>query len=273
MSSAFSIARYLARFQSPGGRAVRIARFLRSGHLRPKKFSVPRVGNQRVMPRMFRRGYGLGLYRRKRRNMRKRVYRKKTQNKVHSYIRWCDKDSTYVTSELGPNSISETLADQHLTYQFKLDNIVNPSDFTNLYDQYKINKIQLFLEPTANQTGAPVNNPVQRKLAVVHDYTDATPLASEDNYLEYSNCKRYNAIRNNAIKITLYPKIKNVVENVGGQTNAYTTMNSNRVWLDCDNDEVPHFGLKIFVPANISSNASPLFRVRAKFWLSFRNSK
>lgn len=227
------------------------------------------------MPRLFRRGYGLGgMFRRKRRGMRKRVgYRKKTQNKVHTYIRWADKDSTYVTPELGPNQIVETGLNQNLTYQFKLDNVVNPSDFTNLYDQYRINKIQLFLEPTANQINQPVALPVQRKICVVHDYTDAFPLTQEDDYLEYSNCKRYNSIRNNAIKLTLYPKIKNVVENVGGSANAYTSMNSNRVWLDIQEDEVPHFGLKVFIPANISQVGSLVFRVRAKFWLSLRQSK
>ena len=200
---------------------------------------------------MFRRGYGVGgMMRRRRRRGGRRVYRKKTQNKVHTFVRWCDKDAVYTTAELGPNSIVSKATVQNLTYQFKLDDVVNPSDFTNLYDSYKINKIQLFLEPTANQTQTPTNYPVQRKIAVVHDYTDAFPLTQEDDYLEYSNCKRYNIVRNNAIKITLFPKIKNIIENVSGGANAYTTMSSNKVWLDMANDEVPHFGLKIFIPAS-----------------------
>lgn len=226
------------------------------------------------MPRMFRRGYGVGGVLRRRRRRARRVYRKKTQNKVHTFVRWCDKDATYVTAELGPNSILSKATDQNLTYQFKLDNVVNPQDFTNLYDSYKINKIQLFLEPTANQTNTPVNYPVQRKIAVVHDYTDANPLTQEDDYLEYANCKRYNIVRNNAIKITLFPKIKNIIENVDGAATAYTSLSSNKVWLDMDNDEVPHFGLKIFVPASVlGSNEDQIFRVRAKYWISCKNSK
>lgn len=228
------------------------------------------------MPRMFRRGYGVGGMIRRRRRRGRRVYRKKTQNKVHSFVRMCDKDSVYVTSALGPNQISETGANQHLTYQFKFDNLVNPSDFTNLYDMYKINKIQLMLEPEWTSNGQFYNNlNIQnRKLRVVHDYTDATPLTDEDQYLEYANCKSYSPLRN--IKITLYPKIKNIIENVNGGATAYTTMSSNKAWLDMDNDEVPHFGLKIFVPANISNTAEvpvSLFRVRAKFWFSCKNSK
>jgi len=273
---------FAVRFASTLGRAMvrpgpRIARVVRRPfRFKPKLKSIPLSDLQKVMPRMFRRGYGVGgmLRRRRRRAGGRRIYRKKTQNRVHSFVRWCDKDSVYVTSALGPNYISETLADQHLTYQFKLDNVVNPSDFTNLYDSYKINKIQLFLEPLSNQTAYPSpGRPIQKKLRVVHDYTDATPLTNEDDYLEYSNCKSYNAIRNNAIKITLYPKIKNIIENVGGGANAYTTLSSNKVWLDMDSDEVPHFGLKIFVPGNIMNETNGLFNVRAKFWISCKNSK
>lgn len=234
-------------------------------------YGLARFG-ARYIPRLYR-----GLRRLARpRVLRRRprvMRRKKTQNKIHSFVRWCDKDAVYTTAELGPNSIVSKAVVQNLTYQFKLDDVVNPTDFTNLYDSYKINKIQLFLEPTMNQTSSPATWPVQRKIAVVHDYTDAMPLTQEDDYLEYANCKRYNIVRNNAIKLTLYPKIKNIIENKDGGANAYTTLSSNKVWLDMDNDEVPHFGLKIFIPASVSVNDDQLFRVRAKYWLSCKNSK
>jgi len=212
----------------------------------------------------------------KRRPIRRRVYRKKTQNKVHSYIRWADKDTQYPGSN-GPNSILETGSDHHLAYTFKLDNVTNPSDFTNLYDMYKINKVVLHLEPIATQSGLISNtgslNYQNRKLRVVHDYNDANLLTDEDQYLEYSNCKSYSPVGRRPIKITLYPKISNTVLDAGGAP-AYTAMNSGKVWLNIENDEVPHFGLKIFVPGGISNVVdSQLFRVRAKFHLSLKNSK
>ncbi len=223
------------------------------------------------MPRMFRRGYGLGVFRKKRRNRRRIGYRRKTQNKVHSYIRWADKDTLYPSST-GPNSINETGAIQNLAYSFKLDNVVNPSDFTNLYDMYKINKVVLHLEPVMNQTAFPVNAPTNRRIRVVHDYNDNNPLTQEDDYLEYSNCKSYSSVRGAPIRITLYPKINNTVENSGG-TNAFTSIPSNKVWLNIADDEVPHFGLKIFIPAGIATSEALIFKVRAKFHLSFKNSK
>lgn len=209
----------------------------------------------------------------KRRPIRRRVYRKKTQNKVHSYIRWCDKDTQYPDSN-GPNVILETGATHNLAYTFKLDNVVNPSDFVNLYDMYRINKVTLYLESqnlaNANQYAAGMPS---KKIRVVHDYNDATPLTQEDDYLEYGNCKSYSTKRS-TIAITLYPKINNVVENVGGAASAYTSMNSNKVWLNIAEDEVPHFGLKIFIPSGLCTvNDTPLYRVRAKFHISLKNSK
>lgn len=233
------------------------------------------VDRTKFMPRLFRRGYGVGglVRRRPRRRFGRKVYRKKTQNKVHTYTRWCDKDTTYVTPQLGPNTIVETGAEQHLTYQFKLDNLSSPSDFTNLYDMYRINKIMLYLErqtpPNASQfmTGLP-----NKKIRVVHDYNDAAPLTDEDQYLQYSNCKSYSANKN--IAITLYPKINNAVENAGGSANAFTSMSSNRVWLSCEDDVVPHFGLKIFIPTKLAVTPDDIiYKVRAKMWLSFKNSK
>lgn len=196
---------------------------------------------------------------------------KKTQNKVHSFIRWGDKDTTY--GIYGPNAIAEAQADQHLTYQFSLSNVVNPTDFTNVYDMYKINKVVLTLEPIWNSNGDfSTNVNIQsRKLRVVHDYNDGDQLTQEDDYLEYSNCKSYSPIR--TANITLYPKLNNKIEDVN-DGDAFTSVNSNKVWLRTASTTVPHFGLKVFIPANIANiDEINLFRVRAKFHLSFKNSK
>jgi len=203
------------------------------------------------------------------------IRRKKTVNKIHSFVRWCDKDSLYPTAIQGPNIIANSLVDQHFGYSFKLDNVINPTDFTNLYDSYKINKITLYLERQLNQTGVtPGFNPSNKRIRVVHDYNDNNLLTNEDQYLEYANCKSYPIVGNGSVSITLYPKINNGVLNAGGGVNAFTSMASNKVWLNVDDDEVPHFGLKIFVPQLVTGTDGPqLFKVRAKYHISLKNSK
>lgn len=222
--------------------------------------------------RMTRRPMGLGLFRKKRFNRRCIGYKRKTQNKVHSFVRWADKDAQFGTNS-PQGIISETGSDQHQSYEFRLSNLVNVSDFSNLYDMYRINKIQLMLEPVFTSNGQFYNNlnVLSKKIRVVHDYNSNNVLTNEDDYLEYSNCKSYLATR--MIKITLYPKINNKVEgNLGAD--AYTSINSNKVWLDMGATNVPHQGLKVFIPEDISNvEQVPLFRVRAKYWISCKNSK
>lgn len=221
--------------------------------------------------RMTRRPMGLGMFRKKRYNRRRIGYKRKTQNKVHNFVRWCDKDTQYPDSS-GPSSIVETGVDQNLVYSFKLDNLVNPSDFTNLFDRYRINKVTLVLTRMRNSTGDGSASPYNRKIAVVWD-DDANPLTQEDNYLEYGNCKRYSIVGNGDIRLTLYPKISAPLLNAGGSNNAYQTIPSSKQWLKIEDDDVPHFGLKIFVPAGIAPVDYGLFIVRAKFHMSFKNSK
>jgi len=198
---------------------------------------------------------------------------RKTANKVHSFVRWCDKDTQFGSNSPSGGIISETGSDQHQAYEFRLSNLVNVSDFSNLYDSYKINKIQLMLEPVWQSNGSFVTslNIQSRKIRVVHDYNSGNVLANEDDYLEYSNCKSYSPLR--TIKITLYPKLNNKVEgNLG--TDAYTSIPSNKVWLDMGATNVPHFGLKVFIPEDIANvEQVPLFRVRAKYHISLKNSK
>lgn len=206
----------------------------------------------------------------RRRPIRRRRYVKKTANKVHTFVRWCDKDTTY--GDKGPNQILASPADQHLAYQFKLDNLSGVSDFVNLYDGYKINKIQLFLEPFWDQTFP--NGPSNLKMSVVHDYNDAFPLTNEDEYLEYGNCKRYFMTSKRGIRITLYPKINNVIENAAGAATGFTSLNSNRQFLNIATDEVPHFGIKMLIPGGAQApEGSLMFRVRAKYWVSMRGTK
>jgi len=235
-----------------------------SKRAKKKSSSIRTVGS---MPIYRRRKF----LRRRRKFMRRRV--KKTANKIHTFVRWCDKDTTY--GDNGPNTISETGNDQHLTYQFRLDNLTSVSDFTNLYDGYKINKVMLFLEPTFDQSQFTSTLPLfSRKIRVVHDYNDATPLSDEDEYLQYGNCKAYAPFSRYGIRITLYPKLNNVLENVGGIASAFSSMNSNRQFLNIATDQVPHFGVKVFIPSGLTTSENAvMFRVRAKMWVSMRGTK
>lgn len=70
---------------------------------------------------------------------------KKITNLVHRFVRWNDKDTSF-PGTTGPIVINAAPTDSNYSYSFNLRNLVNAVDFTSLYDQYRINKVTIFLE-------------------------------------------------------------------------------------------------------------------------------
>lgn len=205
----------------------------------------------------------------KRKPLRKQRRSRKLVNSIHRYIRFADVETVFSAS--GPNTIVAAAGAQHLGYSFDLKNVVNYNEFVALYDQYRINKVTLYLEPLYDQISN-LGGVTGQRLRIVHDYNDNVPLTTEDEYLEYSNCKSFFPFSKRVIKVVLYPKIGQEIMNVGGGL-SQSALSSNKVWLNTDYTEVPHFGVKIYVPPYPAAPATTIYKVRARFNLSFKNSK
>lgn len=133
----------------------------------------------------------------------------------------------------------------HGIYYFQAYSLPDWNDLKDVYDQYLVKKIIITFEPQYNGTNASAVPPYQRWMRVVHDYNDATTLGSENEYLEYGNCKSYNLTSNKLIRVTLYPKIQNIVS-TANSTSAGKV--SNPGWLNTSADDVPMYGIKFFLP-------------------------
>jgi len=169
------------------------------------------------------------------------------------------------------SAIAETGSDQHLAYQFNLDQLQEESEFQNLYDSYRIKKIILNLEPQFSGTNTKDVAPYQKWIRVVHDYDDVTPLTSQNQYLEYAGCKSHLAATSRIIRIPLYPKIQVINQTSGGSGNV--TRPVAPAWIPTASDQVDHLGLKIFVPTLGLSQGYGIFNVRATFVVQCKNSK
>lgn len=201
-----------------------------------------------------------------------RQYPKRITDHIHRYVRWAATEQNFPDAS-GPAIIAAQNTNQNLSYSFKLRNVVNAVDFTSLYDLYRINKITIYLEPFNNLTGdSVVIQPQNIRIRVVHDYNDNNVLTSENDYLEYSNCKSYQIVTGKVQKIVLYPKVAQIIENVGG-SQGFNAFASNKVWLNTVDDQVPHFGIKMFIPGYVAPPNQNIMNVRVKFDMSFKNSK
>lgn len=159
-------------------------------------------------------------------------------------------------------------------FSFALGNLPNYTDFTNLFDFYKILKIVVRFEPTftdvnlSSEIAAPglLNN--VKHYRVVHDFNDDTPPASETELFQYSNLKSHAA--NCPFEVVLYPKVAQPV--YSGVLAGYQAAPPS--WCDSAYVNVVHYGLKMWVPGmgNIAQGAL-MCRVIPTFYVALKNPK
>lgn len=184
-------------------------------------------------------------------------------NRLKNPIHWFKK-------QVDSGLVLSTAANQHLGYQFTFNGLEEYKEMTELYDQYLIKKIVLTFEPLFQAANSTSGVPRQSWMRIVHDYDDVTPLTSEDQYLDYTNCKSRLMNGSRPISVVLYPKVLKPSLEVGG-TPVYSGAKSG--WISTDFDNVAHLGIKVFIPDNGTPNGYGLFKVRTTYHIAFKNSR
>lgn len=198
-----------------------------------------------------------------------------TSNLYHSFTRRCDVDQldvTVDTSIAGATYLSKA-------YVFKLDDLPNYTEFTTLFDSYRINKVVLYFSFTGNTNGmydTYFRNMLPEMLYCIDDDDDTAPTADTSGWeqLQQYSRSRFIQIGNrgkSTYTIVIYPSILGMAYNTS-ITTAY--MPIRRRFIDCDNEKVPHYGLKwmVRIPRiTIGGNECKLaVNVGAKYYLTCR---
>lgn len=168
-------------------------------------------------------------------------YKRIQQFGTHSFTR-NTRPITYsldTTTNWVPNSLT-----------FQLSDVINVSDFTNLFDQFRIDKVVLTLRwsprastytSTNNMAATGIYNPV---LYYVTDHDDDSAIATQTDMLEIQKhvCRR--VLPNRKITITVKPAVQSMCY----QTIASTSYGPK--WgmkLNMDDITTPLYGLKMGV--------------------------
>jgi len=119
-------------------------------------------------------------------------------------------------------------------------------DFTALFDEYQIRsvKLQMFTGFDTSTLSASPNLPV---FYLIKDYTDSNALSGLAEALQYENVQVVQGGAtppNNGLKWFIRPKVE-----LQTYRTALTTGYSSKAnqWISCDQSDVPHYGLKIWV--------------------------
>lgn len=147
---------------------------------------------------------------------------------------------------------------------FTLGQLPDASNFTGLYDEYKINKVVLKILPKFSQTLQSATSNQLGQILTAIDYDDANSLPQATCIDEIS---QYQSFRihpgNRPVTRVIVPKVE--------LTGSGVQAPKSRQWLDCDNTTSLHNGLKIVLPKLSASGTTMNYDVLVTHYMSFRN--
>ena len=178
-------------------------------------------------------------------------------------------DLTLVGSSLG--SIVNAL-DWSASALFRLSDIANYSDFTEMYDAYKINSVTVELQYLSNS--AAVNGSgILPTFYMYWDQDDAIPPPTLKNILGKSGVKKWQPSSNRLTKkFKFVPICANVAQDAASLQPVIVPNKSQ--WIDCQSPNVPHYAFKMFTQDWLTPGASNIVnvvRVHYTYNVSFRS--
>lgn len=123
---------------------------------------------------------------------------------------------------------------------FALNSLTNYTEFTSLFDVYRIRKVVVTFicdRSTALVGAAAVAGSITPNLWVCSDYDDATPFATEGDWSQVEGAK-YKQL-DKPVTWTVYPRVAAAV--YGG---AFTSYGNTNMWVDLGSPGVQWYGIK-----------------------------
>lgn len=141
------------------------------------------------------------------------------------------------------------------SYYFTISQLNNYTEFTPLFDQYRIRtvimKFRLIAPPEANNT--PVNQQYYPDIACTVDHDDNNTVTSMETLWQYGKCKRGILRPNSWFTYRCHPTAAIQLYRTT-TTTAYAPAKST-MWMDLAQTDMPYYGVKVGIDASsIGSN-------------------
>lgn len=175
--------------------------------------------------------------------------------------------TTYpVRSILLFNSITSGLTFSDGLVSFSLASLPNVTEYTALFDHYKVNKMVVRFEPTANQVNP--STPCDTKLLTAVDFDGGATGLSYAAFTSYETCQVTPMLHRKSI--TIQPRAETAtIDN--GSTNVNAVVAPANTWFDCSNTGVNFYGVRY------AMIQTALVNVRYDIWvevfLTFKTSR
>jgi len=211
------------------------------------------------------------VFRRKRTIRKKRTFRRKYRRmRVSRPLRSKNIYSFKQNAELANIFPSATSQSTYFSYIFRFSDLPTVSEFTGLFDQYRILGVKITFYPYA--VNAFVISNTQQTLEIpqlytVLDYDDATVPTTFTSLDEYKNCKIFQFRRPYSRYFSpklLSQSLFTATSGTFGQLSV-----SPKNWVDMANTNVNYYGLKgalVLTNSSVLPNPNAVIRVTATYY-------
>ena len=146
----------------------------------------------------------------------------------------------------------------------RLVDVPSYTDFTNLYDQYKIISVKFAYLPRGNQADLGTSGSQITRLFSVLDYDDSVVPTSIDQLCEYQNLKMTNTSK--AHVRSFQPRYIREIDTGLGATGKEVVRGG---WIDCTNNNVTHRGIKLALQGPVVGTIT--YDLMITYKLAFKN--
>jgi len=220
--------------------------------------------------------------RKARANLRKRSFPKgKVYNFKRQYEAYLDTslpDNSNHWYQCGNNAVVKTFA-------VALDTLPSPTDFKNLFNQYKINYLVVELYPTwktVNVANTLANNttyPITNTQLIVTAWRNSAGIAldssfTQNDYLQVQSKRTFMTNGNRKIQFKMY--LNQLVDVYDNDTSVESKALVKPKYLSTTRDDVPHYGINFHIQKvddTAFNNMDIDFKVRYTVYLSCKEVK
>lgn len=168
-------------------------------------------------------------------------------------------------------TIADYASGAHLAYNFALGSVPNSSEFTALFDEYKISKVKVKFMYTSSAGIQSAGN-ATGYLPYVYTIVDSDDSNALSTRNDYEQCEDMKVSRIHNIRSRYFTPGVSLAA-YGGAFTSYA--NKKNQWLDCGSPNVQHYGLKMFIDTTplggTGSNTIGKLRMVATLYMKFRD--
>lgn len=164
-------------------------------------------------------------------------------------------------------TLASTAGVTSVAYYWTLDQLPGYTEYTSLFDQYRIKKVDVLIQ-TKNPIGSGPFGYSPVRIMGTPDFDDSTPASTESDIQQYQNLQVWRP--NTDKKFTIIPRIAKAA-----YSGAFTSYSNDPAgWLDVASPSVRHYGLKVLITADTGSGDDTCrFNVISRVYLEFKSQR